>query len=53
MPKILEAETWDHALIFGLAVIFTVVGGISLLSWAFASLGWSGPLGVVKGGVVS
>lgn len=53
MPKALEAETWDHALVFGFAIILTVVGGISLLSWLFASLGWTGPLGLLKGGVVS
>lgn len=53
MPKVLEAETWDHAIVFGVAVIFVVVGGIGLFSWLFASLGWTGPLGLLKGGVVA
>lgn len=53
MPKVMEAETWDHAVVFAFALILTVVGGISLLSWLFASLKWTGPLGVLKGGVVS
>lgn len=43
----------DQPIIFAIAIIFTVVGGIALMSWGFKSLGWTGPLGLMKGGVVS
>jgi hypothetical protein len=42
----------DQPIIFAIAIIFTVVGGIALLSWLFKSLNWTGPLGLMKGGVV-
>lgn len=43
----------DQPIVFALAIIFVVCGGIALLSWLFASLHWTGPLGLMKGGVVS
>lgn len=43
---------YDQPLIFALAITFTVVGMMALLSWVFTSLGWTGPLGLVKGGVM-
>jgi hypothetical protein len=43
---------FDQPLVFALAITFTVIGMMALLSWAFSSLGWSGPLGLVKGGVM-
>jgi hypothetical protein len=49
MPKL---EAFDQPIVFAFAVTFTVVGMIAVLSWAFASLGWTGPLGLLKGGVM-
>ena len=42
----------DQPIIFALAIIMVVAGGFALLSWLFKSLGWSGPLGLMKGGVM-
>lgn len=43
---------YDQPIIFALAITMTVIGMMAILSWAFSSLGWSGPLGLVKGGVM-
>jgi hypothetical protein len=43
---------YDQPLVFAFAVTFTVIGMMALLSWVFTSLGWTGPLGLVKGGVM-
>lgn len=43
---------YDQPLVFAFAITFTVIGMMALLSWAFASMHWSGPLGLVKGGVM-
>lgn len=40
----------DHPIVFALSVTLVVVGTISVLSWLFLSLGWNGPLSVLKGG---
>lgn len=42
----------DHPITFAFAITFTVIGMIAVLGWLFGTLGWSGPLGLVKGGVV-
>jgi hypothetical protein len=42
----------DQPLVFAFAITFTVVGMMAVLSWGFASLHWTGPLGLLKGGVV-
>ena len=47
----LKAESFDHAIVFAFAIFFTVVGLMAVASWMFASLNWTGPLGLVKGGV--
>lgn len=47
-----ELNKYDQPLVFAFAITFTVIGMMALLSWAFASLHWSGPLGLVKGGVM-
>lgn len=44
-------EKYDHPLVFSLAITLVVLGWMSVLSWMFASMKWTGPLGVVKGGV--
>jgi hypothetical protein len=41
----------DQPIVFAISIIFVVVGGIALFSWGFKSLGWTGPLGLFKGGV--
>lgn len=45
-------DKFDQPLVFAFAITFTVIGMMALLSWVFASLHWSGPLGLVKGGVL-
>lgn len=44
-------QKFDQPLVFAFAITFTVLGMMSVLSWMFATLGWTGPLGLVKGGV--
>jgi hypothetical protein len=41
----------DQPLVFAFAITFTVVGMMALFSWFFASVKWTGPLGLMKGGV--
>lgn len=55
MPEVKVKSTLrklDHPIIFALTITLVVVGTISVLSWLFNSLGWNGPLQVLKGGVV-
>lgn len=47
-----ELNQYDQPLVFAFAITFTVIGMMALLSWVFTSLGWTGPLGLVKGGVM-
>ena len=42
----------DQPLPFAVAITFTVIGMVALLGWFFNSVGWTGPLGLVKGGVM-
>lgn len=42
----------DQPLVFAFAITFTVVGMMAILGWGFASLKWTGPLGLLKGGVM-
>lgn len=49
MPKL---EKLDQPILFAFTITLIVLGMGALLSWAFASLGWTGPLGLVKGGVM-
>jgi len=48
MPKLTDL---DQPIVFAFAITFTVVGMMALGSWLFAILGWTGPLGLMKGGV--
>lgn len=50
MPKLSD---FDQPIIFALSITMVVLGMMALLSWFFVSVGWGGPLGLVKGGVVS
>jgi hypothetical protein len=51
MPA-MSAETLDQPIVFAFSITFVVIGMIALLGWIFATLGWTGPLGLVKGGVM-
>jgi hypothetical protein len=51
VPKI-GLEDLDHPLVFSFTMSILVIAWIALLSWLFCSLNWTGPLGLVKGGVV-
>lgn len=48
----MKLTDFDQPLVFAFAITFTVVGMIAVLSWLFASIGWTGPLGLMKGGVM-
>jgi len=48
----IKAEDLDHPLVFSFTMAILVIAWIALLSWLFTSLKWTGPLGLVKGGVV-
>lgn len=50
-PK-LALEKMDQPLVFAFAITFVVLGMTAVLGWLFASLHWTGPLGLVKGGVM-
>jgi hypothetical protein len=43
-------EALDHPVPFLLFTTFGVIAMMALLAWLFTSLGWTGPLGLVKGG---
>lgn len=47
----MKLTDFDQPLVFAFAITFTVVGMMAILSWGFRSLGWTGPLGLIKGGV--
>lgn len=47
----MKATDFDHPLIFALTITLVVVGMIAVLSWIFLSIGWTGPLSVLKGGI--
>lgn len=47
----MKTTDFDQPIVFAFAIIMVVVGGMALLSWLFSSLHWTGPLGLVKGGV--
>jgi hypothetical protein len=42
----------DKPAVFALSITLVVLGTMAVLSWIFTSLKWTGPLGLVKGGVV-
>jgi|HubBroStandDraft_1064217.scaffolds.fasta_scaffold1017050_2 hypothetical protein len=45
-------EKLDHPLVFSFVITLLVIFWMAILGWAFSSLGWTGPLGLVKGGTV-
>lgn len=48
----MKASDFDQPLVFAFSITFVVIGMMAILSWAFSALGWGGPLGLIKGGVV-
>lgn len=46
-----RGEKYDHPIVFAFSITFVVIGLMAILSWGFASLKWTGPLGLLKGGV--
>lgn len=50
MPN--KLQKLDKPVVFALAITFTVIGTMAILSWLFTSMKMTGPLGLVKGGVV-
>jgi hypothetical protein len=48
-----SADDFDYPIVFLFSVTIGVIGFMAVLSWLFASLGWSGPLGLLKGGVMT
>lgn len=50
---LMNLSKFDHPIVFALSVTLVVVGTISVLSWIFMSLGWNGPLSVLKGGITT
>ncbi len=46
-----KLEEFDHPIVFVFTITLCVVGMIAVLSWVFMSLGWTGPLSVLKGGI--
>lgn len=47
-----KLQKLDKPIVFALSITFVVVGMVSLLGVLFYHLNWTGPLGLVKGGVV-
>jgi hypothetical protein len=44
-------KKFDKPIVFAVAITLVVLGMTAVLSWGAAALGFSGPLGVLKGGV--
>lgn len=47
-----KAEDFDHPIIFLLTVTMGVVAMIAIISWGAASMGYTGLLSLLKGGVM-
>jgi hypothetical protein len=50
---IFSRESFDHPLVFSLAVTLVVLFWFGVFSWAMVKFKATGPLSVVKGGVMS
>lgn len=46
-----KGEKYDHPIVFAFSITLTVLGMMAFLSWGFSKMNWTGPLGLVKGGV--
>jgi hypothetical protein len=49
---VFSRETFDHPLVFSFAITLIVIFWFAVLGWAFTKLNASGPLSLVKGGVM-
>ena len=47
-----KLEQFDQPLVFAVAITFTVLGMVALMSWGAAKFRLTGLLGLLKGGVV-
>jgi hypothetical protein len=47
----IKASDFDHPIVFLFVLTIGVIAMQAFLAWGFATLGWTGPLGLVKGGV--
>jgi hypothetical protein len=47
-----KLKKFDKPIVFAISITLVVIGTLSVMSWAAVSLGLSGPLGALKGGVV-
>lgn len=47
-----KLKKFDHPIVFAFAITFVVFGMASVMSWGLAKFHMTGPLGVLKGGVV-
>lgn len=47
-----KLKKFDKPIVFAVAITLVVIGMMSIMSWGASSLGFSGPLGALKGGVV-
>jgi hypothetical protein len=47
-----KVKKLDQPVIFMITITLIVLGTTAFLSWGFSSLGWTGPLGLTKGGVM-
>jgi len=48
----MAASDFDHPIIFLFVIAIGVAAVWAIISWGLITLGWTGPLGLFKGGVV-
>jgi hypothetical protein len=46
-----KLKKFDKPIVFAISITLVVLGMTALLSWGASKAGFSGPLGVLKGGV--
>jgi hypothetical protein len=49
---IFSRETFDHPLVFSIAITLVVIFWMGVRGWGLTKMRATGPLGVVKGGVM-
>lgn len=47
-----KLKKFDKPIVFAISITLVVLGMISIMSWAAMKTNMTGPLGVLKGGVV-
>lgn len=48
----MKASDFDHPIVFLFVIALGVAAIWALLSWALVTIGWTGPLGLFKGGIM-